>query len=50
MSWFRPCWPKPNVRVTKGKLSGLHFAEYAKDEEREASLREDEALTSSNRR
>ena len=31
-------WPKPNIRVTRGKLRGQHFAEWAEGEEKAAEL------------
>jgi hypothetical protein len=41
--------PKPNIRVTKGKLRGYQVAVWAKDEELEANLRDEEVATTANR-
>src|SRR5262249_21335449 len=35
LEYCRRCRPKPNIRVTMGKLEGLHFAEWAKDGEKQ---------------
>jgi hypothetical protein len=40
------CWPRPNTRVTKGKLRGQDFAEWARDEAKEAESRVKERGTS----
>ena len=43
------CRPRPNTRVTKGKLEGRHFAEWAKGEAKEAKSRDEESAMTSNR-
>jgi hypothetical protein len=44
-----PNGPKPNNRVTKGKLEGQHFALWRKDEAQKANSRDEEPATTSNR-
>jgi hypothetical protein len=44
-----PSGPRPNNRVTKGKLEGQHFAVWANDEEPEANPRGGSAATTPNR-
>jgi hypothetical protein len=40
--------PRPNTRVTKGKLRGCRFAVWARDEAKEAESRVKERATTSN--
>ena len=46
---FTGSWPKPNIRDTRGKVMGQHFAKGAKDEAEEAESRVKWRAMTSNR-